>query len=198
MLDVRDVRLALTTTDPADHPSPERPEIAFVGRSNVGKSSLLNTLCRRRSLARTSKTPGKTQTLNYYAVDGTCYFVDLPGYGYAKVPDPVRRGWGPMMEGYLSGNPRLRGVVSLVDGRHDPTDLDRRMIRWLASEGLPTLVTLTKADRVGRGSRAARQRRTAGELGLDPDQVVWFSSRTGEGRDAVFTAIRDLLETEDR
>ena len=196
MLEVHEVRLARTTADPDDHPSPPRPEIAFVGRSNVGKSSLLNALCRNRRLARVSGSPGKTQTINYFDVGGTCYFVDLPGYGYAAVPEAVRRAWGPMVEGYLERSPRLAGVVSLIDARHDPTALDREMVGWLAEREIPTLVALTKADRVPRGRRRERLDATAGALGLDAEQVVWFSSRTGEGRDAVFAAVNSLLEQE--
>lgn len=165
-----------------------------MGRSNVGKSSLLNTLFRRKSLARTSKTPGKTRTLNYYDVDEECYFVDLPGYGYARVPEKERRQWGPMMNRYLSESPDLVGVVSLVDSRHDPTVLDQRMIAGLAERGTPILVALTKADRVGRAARAGRLTESAAALGVDPDQMVWFSARTGEGRDEIFTALRGLLE----
>ncbi len=196
MLDVHDVRLARTTSDPHDLPRPARPHIAFVGRSNVGKSSLLNALFRRRGLARTSRTPGKTQTLNYFAVGDACYFVDLPGYGYARVPDRVRATWGPMVSSYLEDNPRLVGVVALVDGRHDPSELDLRMVEWLAARGLPTLIVLTKADKVARGARQDRLARTVSALAVDPDQAVWFSSRTGEGRDSVFAALRALLERE--
>ncbi|MDX1623929.1 MAG: ribosome biogenesis GTP-binding protein YihA/YsxC [Gemmatimonadota bacterium] len=197
MLEVHDVRRVLSTTDPDERPDRPLPEIAFVGRSNVGKSSLLNTLFRRKRLAGTSKTPGKTRSLDYYDVGGG-YFVDLPGYGYAAVPDSVRERWGPMMERYLGDNPRLAGVVSLVDGRHDPTRLDRRMVAWLAGEGLPTLVVLTKADKVGRGRRRGRMAESAEQLGLDPDQMVWFSAKTREGRDAIFTALRRLLESSER
>lgn len=195
-MEVHQVQHVRTTVDPDDHPSPPLPEIAFVGRSNVGKSSLLNALCRNRRLARVSRTPGKTQTINYFDVGGTCYFVDLPGYGYAAVPDAVRASWGPMIEEYLERNPRLAGVVSLIDGRHDPTALDRRMVAWLAERGIPALVALTKADRVPRGRRRPRIEATAEALGLDPEQIVWFSSRTGEGRDAVFSAVDSLLRQE--
>jgi GTP-binding protein len=195
-VEVHQVHHVRTTVDPDDHPSPPLPEIAFVGRSNVGKSSLLNALCRNRRLARVSRTPGKTQTINYFDVGGTCYFVDLPGYGYAAVPESVREAWGPMIEGYLERSLQLAGVVSLIDGRHDPTALDRKMVAWLAERGIPTLVALTKADRVPRGRRRPRIEATAAALGLDPEQIVWFSSRTGEGRDAVFSAVDSLLRQE--
>ncbi len=193
-LDTHEARLALTTTDPLERPSPPLTEIAFVGRSNVGKSTMLNSLMRRKKLARTSKTPGKTQTLNYYAVGDACYFVDLPGYGYAKVPEATRRQWGPMMHRYLEESPRLAGVVSLVDGRHTPTALDRGMVGWLAERTIPTLIVLTKADQVKRGGRLERMETAVETLGVDPDQVLWFSAKTGEGRDDIFTALRGLLE----
>jgi GTP-binding protein len=195
-VEVYEVSLVRTTTDPDDHPSPPRPEIAFVGRSNVGKSSLLNALCRNRRLARVSRTPGKTQTINYFDVGGACYFVDLPGYGYAAVPEGIRRSWGPMIEEYLERSPHLVGVISLIDGRHDPTVLDLRMVGWLADREIHTLVALTKADHVPRGRRRARIEETAEALGLDPEQIVWFSSRSGEGRDAVFSAVDSLLRQE--
>lgn len=164
-----------------------------MGRSNVGKSSLLNTLLRRTNFARTSRTPGRTRAIHYYQIGDRCYFVDLPGYGYAAVPETVRRGWSPMIERYLEGSPRLVGILSLVDGRRAPTPLDERMIGWLAECRLPTLVVLTKADKVPRAQRSARLHEAAASLGLDHDQVLWFSARTGEGRDAVLGAAEDLL-----
>ena len=194
VLELREARLAKTTVDPLDRPRPEHPEIAFVGRSNVGKSSLLNALVRRKKLAHTSRTPGKTQTINYFTVDDACYFVDLPGYGFARVPEKVRRAWWPMVTQYLDDNLRLRGVVALVDGRHPPTRLDRRMIGWLADRRLPTLVALTKADRVPRADRAPRFTEAVEALGLEADQLLWFSARSGEGRAELVTALRALLE----
>lgn len=165
-----------------------------MGRSNVGKSSLLNTLLRRKNFARTSRAPGRTRAIHYYRVGDRCYFVDLPGYGYAAVPEEVRRGWSPMIEEYLENSLRLAGVLCLVDGRRLPTSLDRRMIGWLAGRDLPTLVVLTKADKVPRGRRASQLDETAAGLGLDRDQVVWFSAHSGEGRKAVLDAAEDLLE----
>lgn len=165
-----------------------------MGRSNVGKSSLLNTLLRRKNFARTSRAPGRTRAIHYYRVGDRCYFVDLPGYGYAAVPEEVRRGWSPMIEEYLEYSLRLAGVLCLVDGRRLPTSLDRRMIGWLAGRDLPTLVVLTKADKVPRVRRVSQLDETAAGLGLDRDQVVWFSAHTGEGREAVLDAAEDLLE----
>ncbi len=194
MLELRDARFVQSIADPRERPSPSLPEIAFVGRSNVGKSSLLNALTRRKRLAHTSRTPGKTRTINYFVIDDGCYFVDLPGYGHAEVPESIRRGWRPMIEGYLDDNPRLKGVVTLVDGRHPPTRLDRGMVAWLAERELPALVVLTKADRVARSRREPRLRETVEALGLDRDQVLWCSARSGEGRDELVRALRDLLE----
>lgn len=194
ILEVADARHVRTTVDPDERLEPARPEIAFVGRSNVGKSSLLNALCRRKQLARTSRTPGKTQTINYYAIGDVCYFVDLPGSGYAAVPEAIRKRWRPMVERYLRENPRLCGVVALVDGRHPPMALDRQMLAFLATHGMPMLVVLTKADRVRHGERAGRLAAAAADLGLDPEQVLWFSSKTGEGRDTLLEAMAGLLE----
>ena len=149
---------------------------------------------RRRKLARTSRTPGRTRAIHYYQVGDRCYFVDLPGYGYAAVPEGVRRSWAPMIKRYLDSSPRLAGVLSLVDGRREPTDEDRLMIDGLADRGLPTLVVLTKADKVPRGRRTAGLDGAARSLGLDPDQVVWFSALSGEGRDEVLSAAEALLK----
>jgi len=191
MLDLEDVRHLQTTHDPGFRPSPPRPEIAITGRSNV------NAILRRRKLARTSGAPGKTQAIHYYEVGGACYLVDLPGYGYAAVPDEVRRGWKPMIEGYLESSPNLAGVISLVDGRRSPTDLDRQMVAWLASRAIPTLVVLTKADKVKRALREARIEETARELEVELEQALWFSSLTSEGRKEVLSAIDDLIHTEE-
>jgi GTP-binding protein len=178
-----------------DRPPPPLPEIAFSGRSNVGKSSLLNVLLRRKRLAMTSARPGKTQTLNFYDVDGACWFVDLPGYGYARAPAAVRRAWRPMVEGYLRGSPDLAGVVQLVDSRHDPTPEDRRMLAFLADAGIPALVVLTKVDKLAPTRRRARLAAIASQLGVeDEEQVVPFSAVTREGREDILRAIEGLVE----
>jgi GTP-binding protein len=178
-----------------DRPPPPLPEIAFSGRSNVGKSSLLNVLLRRKRLAMTSARPGKTQTLNFYDVDGACWFVDLPGYGYARAPAAVRRAWRPMVEGYLRGSPDLAGVVQLVDSRHDPTPEDRRMLAFLTDAGIPALVVLTKVDKLAPTRRRARLAAIASQLGVaDEEQVVPFSAVTREGREDILRAIEGLVE----
>jgi GTP-binding protein len=193
-LNVEQARFVKSVVAVSERPRPRLPEIAFSGRSNVGKSSLLNVLLRRKRLALTSGRPGKTQTLNFFNVGDACYFVDLPGYGFAKVPGGVRRAWRPMVEGYLRESPELRGVVQLVDARHGPFDLDRAMLAFLEGTGVPTLVVLTKVDKLGPAERDARLEALAADLGLaDAEQVVAFSAVTREGRRDILDAIENLV-----
>jgi GTP-binding protein len=193
-LNVEQARFVKSAVTVEDRPLPRLPEVAFSGRSNVGKSSLLNVLLRRRRLALTSARPGKTQLLNFFDVGGACYFVDLPGYGFARAPARLRRTWGPMVKGYLRGSAELRGVVQLVDARHGPFDQDRAMLAFLAETGLPTLVVLTKVDKLAPTARRERLGELAAELGLDDDeQLVPFSAVTREGRGEILTAIEDLV-----
>ncbi len=172
------------------------PQIAFSGRSNVGKSSLINTLIHRtrKKLAHVSTRPGKTQALNFYRVNDEFLLVDLPGYGFAKVPARVQREWKELVEGYLARDDGPIAAVHLVDARRDATDLDRQMLDYLAHVGLPTLVVVTKSDKLTRAKRAPRTRELAEELRLDPEQVLSFSSKTGEGRDELLQALEGVLE----
>ncbi len=180
------------------------PQVAFAGRSNVGKSSLINRLLgrTRTPIARVSGTPGKTQEINFFQVDALSdrdatdfefFLVDLPGYGYAKVPKHLRGAWKPLIEGYLEGSERLRGVVQLIDCRHDPTPEDRSMVAFLAALEIPTLVVVTKVDKLKKAGRAGRIESIVAALELDMDQVVPFSARTGEGRDVLLDALDALL-----
>jgi len=171
------------------------PQVAFSGRSNVGKSSLINVLLRRtrKKVARVSATPGKTQTLNFFRVNDRFFLVDLPGYGYARAPGPVRESWRKMVEWYLALDGELRGVVHLVDGRHPPTKLDLEMMEYLGELGLPALVVLTKMDRVGKGKREKTVKDAAADLGLDPEQLLPFSSKTRDGREELLEALEALL-----
>lgn len=179
-------------------PAADLPEIAFSGRSNVGKSSLINKLVRRKALARVSSTPGKTREINFFRVNDAFCLVDLPGYGYARVSKEDRAAWRPLVEGYLRKTPRLRGVVQLIDARHDPSPEDRQMLDFLADLGLPTIVALTKIDKLR--SRESEQRVAALErtLALDPAQVIPFSATTGEGRAELAHAIVRLIGDESR
>lgn len=184
-------------------PAGDLRQVAFAGRSNVGKSSLINTLLgRTRSrVARVSSTPGKTREINFYRVrvglsDGAetdFFLVDLPGYGYARVPLAVRERWKPLIEGYLRQSEALVGVVQLIDARHGPTRDDLRMVEYLAATGVPTLFVLTKIDKLSRSQRAVQIRRITETLGVESDQVLAFSSHTGEGREALLESLEQLL-----
>ena len=174
-------------------PESDLPEIAFSGRSNVGKSSLLNKLVRRKALARVSATPGKTREINFFRVNDAFHLVDLPGYGYARVSKTARQAWRPLIEGYLRTSEQLRGVVQLIDARHAPSADDLRMMDFLASLGVPTIVVATKVDKLGNAERAVRLAELAEQLGVEEDQLLPFSARTGEGRDDLAEAVVTLL-----
>ncbi|MCU0626872.1 MAG: ribosome biogenesis GTP-binding protein YihA/YsxC, partial [Gemmatimonadaceae bacterium] len=174
-------------------PTPELPEVAFAGRSNVGKSSLLNALVRRKAFARVSKTPGRTREINFFRINDAFMLVDLPGYGYAKISKERKATWKPLIEGYLRRSPTLRGVVLLLDIRHDPTDDDRQMLDFLAEIEVPTLVALTKVDKLGAGTRAKRVAELCETIGLDPSQVIPFSAHAHLGRDELAEAVMELI-----
>ena len=174
-------------------PDNDLPEIAFSGRSNVGKSSLINRLVRRKALARVSATPGKTREINFFRVNDAFCLVDLPGYGYARVSKEARAGWRPLVEGYLRHTPQLRGVVQLIDARHDPSPEDRQMLDFLADLEVPTIVALTKIDKLRPRESSQRVGALEGALGLDPAQVIPFSATSGEGRTELAAAIVQLL-----
>jgi GTP-binding protein len=185
--------------DPEQFPAEDRPEIAFVGRSNVGKSSLINSLLNRRELAKVSRTPGKTRSVNVFGVSTSdpdlarFYLVDLPGYGFAKVSRSVRVQWGPLIETYLTRRASLRGVVLLVESRV-VTDQDRQTLLWLRSIGRPPLVVATKADKLKPAERVRALREIQMELGLiDGEAVIPYSSMTGDGRSRVWGKLRDMV-----
>lgn len=175
-------------------PENDLPEIAFAGRSNVGKSSLINRLLGRRAVARVSRTPGRTRAINFFRVNDLFVLADLPGYGYARISKERKAVWGPLIEGYLSGSPNLRGVVQLVDIRHEPTPDDLAMLELLARLRLPTVVVLTKADKLSRAAAMARHGEIATALGLAEEQIIPFSAETGTGRDELAGAIEELVE----
>lgn len=184
---------------PADYPPPGLPEIAFAGRSNVGKSSLINVLVQRKGLVRTSSTPGRTQLLNFFDLVGECppmVLVDLPGYGYAKVPLAVKRQWGPMMERYLSARETLRAVVLILDIRRIPSDEDLQMLNWLRSYNRRPIVVLTKCDKLTKNERAKQIVLISQRVGISKEGLVLFSALSKEGRDNVWKAITATLEDE--
>lgn len=183
----------LSALDPAHYPRDRRPEFAFVGRSNVGKSTLLNTLLSRKGLAKTSGTPGKTQTLNFFDVNGKVYFVDLPGYGFAKVPKSMKDTWNRVMVEYLSDREPLQMVSVLVDARHKPSPLDRDMLDILEEAEVPTLIVATKIDKLKRSQRQRSLNLITETLGVDKDVVIPFSGVTREGLKDLWRVIDDLL-----
>ena len=175
-----------------DFPKDRKPEIAFCGRSNSGKSSLLNALTNSQGLARTSSSPGRTQLINFFLIDGQTYYVDLPGYGYAKVPKGIRDTWGEMVEGYLRNREPLKLAIMLVDSRIPPTDSDRTMKKWLDHFGIPNLVVLTKSDKISR-NELTKALRTCADT-LQTKEIIAFSAITDFGRDAVLRKIRDAID----
>lgn len=195
---VRTVEFCGTLVAP-DAPFPaDLPQIAFSGRSNVGKSSLINRILgrTRKKVAHVSATPGKTQGLNFYEVNTEFFLVDLPGFGYAKAPDHVRAQWKTLVEGYLARKDGACGVVHLVDARRDPTVEDRAMLDYLAALGTPTLVAITKIDKLGKQKRLTVIPGLTQALGLDPEQVIPLSSKTGEGREELMEALGSLVHAQ--
>lgn len=188
------LRFVMSATSVRDLP-PTRAEVAIVGRSNVGKSSLLNALARRRDLAKTSKTPGRTQLLNLFSLGDDPLtggsVMDLPGYGFAKVPARVRATWGPMIEGYLLGREGLRLTLVLVDGEVGPTALDVQTLEWFQHEGIEHRVIATKHDKVKPSRRDARKKELAAKCGLEPKQVLWVSA----SKDVNIDELRNRMRT---
>jgi GTP-binding protein len=190
-VEIRDVTFRGAALQPSHRPDEWFPHVAIAGRSNVGKSSLLNWLF-RRSVARVAKAPGKTRTLNFYLVNGSFYLVDLPGYGYAKVAKKLREEWGHQMGLYLSDEERLAAVVTLIDIRHGPSALDLDLQDLLLGVGRERLVVLTKADKVKRGHRTQMQREVQQRLGLPTPPMV-ASVKTGEGRRELIQKIDEFV-----
>jgi len=184
----------ISAVGPKQYPETGYPEIALAGRSNVGKSSLINSLCNRRALARTSARPGKTQTLNFYEINGAFYLVDLPGYGYAHVSQAQRQEWGVFINRYLKERDKLVMVLHLIDLRHEPMKNDREMSAWLRELKVPYAVICTKADKISRGRRASHLAVIRKELKLDGTvPLLAYSSETGEGRGEVWQEIGGRL-----
>lgn len=169
------------------------PEIAFAGRSNVGKSSLINCLLGRKNLVRTSSTPGRTQMLNFFAINDSFYFVDLPGYGFARAPKSVRRQWQPMVHEYLQGRSSLKALVWLLDVRRDPGQDDLQFLDWLEQNDIPTIPVVTKVDKVSRSQRRQRMAKISDLTGLSAELLNPFSILSGEGFEPLWDMIEDVL-----
>ena len=178
-------------------PDNDLPEIAFAGKSNVGKSSLINGLLNRKSLARTSAQPGKTQTINFYNVNKNLYFVDLPGYGYAKVSVEIRAKWGKMIERYLHGSPQLKKVFLLIDIRHVPSENDCMMYDWIVDNGYEPVIICTKLDKIKRSQVQKNLKLIREKLNLVPGTtMIPFSAQTKQGRDEIWNLIEETLAQE--
>ncbi len=175
-------------------PENQMPEIAFAGKSNVGKSSLINGLMNRKSLARTSSQPGKTQTINFYNINEALYFVDLPGYGYAKVSQSIKEKWGKMIENYLHKSKQLRAVFLLIDIRHEPSANDRNMYEWIKYHGYEPVIITTKLDKINRSQRTKHVKMIREGLGMPKEGLIFpFSAVTKDGRDEIWEYIDSLV-----
>ncbi len=190
---VKSTEFIKSAVKPGQYPDSDLPEIAFAGRSNVGKSSLINVLVNRKNLVRTSSTPGRTQLINFFDVNGRFTLVDLPGYGFAKVPLAVKKEWGPMMEAYFATRENLRGVVLILDIRRTPVAEDRQMLQWLETYNIPVLLVVTKCDKVSRNERAKQAAVIAEAIGVAKDELSFFSALNREGKDQIWERIEQLL-----
>jgi len=183
-----------SATRPGNYPPNQLPEIAFAGRSNVGKSSLINVLVNRKSLVRTSSTPGRTQLINFFNINDQFSLVDLPGYGYAKVPLAVKKAWGPMIRTYLEVRESLHGVIFIFDIRRVPREEDIRLLDWLEEFGVPTILVITKIDKINRSQREKQIMPILEETGLPRDAFTLFSATTREGSEEIWERIEAALD----
>ncbi|MGM0470977.1 MAG: ribosome biogenesis GTP-binding protein YihA/YsxC [Bacillota bacterium] len=194
-MNFRNIEVIGKATKPADYPRHDLPEIALAGRSNVGKSSLINQIVKRKRFASTSSKPGKTQSLNFYGVDNQFAFVDLPGYGFAKVPDKVKDKWSEMIEEYLFNRYNLAGIILIVDARHKPTDDDLMMYNCLLEMDLPHLVVGTKVDKLSNSQLKPNRQQIFDKLNLvDESTFVYFSAKDGTGKKEVLKFIRQSVQ----
>ena len=191
---IKSARYFKSFAEAADVPENHLPQIAFAGRSNVGKSSVLNILTNKKNLAKISSTPGKTRLLNFFLINDKVYFVDLPGYGYARTSKSTRTSWKGLVEGYLKDSHNLRGVVQIIDIRHPPFESDLQLLEWLDFHNKKSLIVLTKADKLSRSTALLNQKRTAEGLQQEPDSIVIFSTKTREGKDRILKWISSAIE----
>ncbi|MCL2400485.1 MAG: ribosome biogenesis GTP-binding protein YihA/YsxC [Defluviitaleaceae bacterium] len=192
MRDIVHAELGVTAVRPDQFPTSDRAEVAFVGRSNVGKSSMINTMVNRKSLVRTSQNPGKTRTINFFEVEKDWYFVDLPGYGYAKISRSESEKWGAMVEGYLKNRPQMLAIVLLLDIRHEPTKNDKMLYDWCCHYNLPTLLVATKSDKLKRSQLQKHTAMVRRGLGAK-EQIMPFSSLSRAGREELWTVLEERL-----
>ncbi|MGX6961811.1 ribosome biogenesis GTP-binding protein YihA/YsxC [Vagococcus xieshaowenii] len=194
-MQVNQAEILISAVAPKQYPDTGLPEIALAGRSNVGKSSFINTLINRKNLARTSSKPGKTQTLNFYLIENKFHFVDVPGYGYAKVSKTEKAKWGPMIETYFTQREELRAGIVVVDSRHAPSKEDIQMYEFLKYYDIPTIVVATKIDKIPRGKWNKHESLVKKGLGFQPeDDFVMFSSETKQGKEQAWEIIEKYLD----
>lgn len=191
---IKDVQFVKSAVKPSHYPEYAFPEIAFAGRSNVGKSSLINTLVLRKGMVKTSSRPGCTQLINFFLVNEDLSFVDLPGYGYAKVSKKIRAQWQPMVEKYLSLRDSLLGLVLLIDIRRDARAEELELAKWLEDHEMPYLVVLTKADKLSKTKQVKQLATISSQLNRDPAGVILFSAKTGQGRETILDEIKNLID----
>ncbi|MDY6832288.1 MAG: ribosome biogenesis GTP-binding protein YihA/YsxC [Thermodesulfobacteriota bacterium] len=186
---IRSAEFVTSAVRPSQYPDTDLPEIAFAGRSNVGKSSMINLLVNRKNMVKTSSTPGKTRLINFFNINGRMMFVDLPGYGYAKVSRKEQQTWGPMVERYLSGRKNLRGLMLLMDLRREPREDEFLMMQWCAHYGIPWKMVLTKADKFKKTTADRRRHEIARAVGIGADEMILFSTLQKMGRDPALETI---------
>jgi len=191
---IKNVEFVKSAAKPHHYPEYDLPEIAFAGRSNVGKSSLINTLIQRKDMVKTSSKPGCTQLINFFLINEILSFVDLPGYGYAKVSKKIRAQWQPMVEQYLSLRKNLYGLILLIDIRRDPKKEEFDLLEWLEAHEMPHLVILTKSDKLSKTKQKKRFLSICSQLQREESQVILFSAKTKKGRDIILDEIENLLE----
>lgn len=190
---IRSATFVCSAVTTEQYPPDDLPEVAFAGRSNVGKSSLINKILNRKKLVRTSKTPGRTQLLNFFEINELWRFVDLPGYGYAKVPVEVQKRWRPMVESYLTTRVNLRGMVWLLDIRREVSKEDLQLWDWLQAKQVEVIIVVTKADKLSKNKRNKQAASIARSLGREAQELIQFSATSGEGKDEVWQALHQLL-----
>jgi len=190
---VKSASFITSAVKPSQYPPAILPEIAFAGRSNVGKSSLINSLVRRKRLVKTGSTPGRTQLINFFDVNGMFSFVDLPGYGYAKVPEKIRKQWKPMVERYLTSRQSLRGIVLILDVRRTPGMEEKNFSAWLDMHRIPIVYALTKADKLSKTRPQLRLRAISEELAMEPHRLTLVSAKTWQGINDLWEKIEEVL-----
>ena len=193
-MEIKKTNLESVAAIPSQYPKTEMPEIVFVGRSNVGKSSLINALMNRKSLARVSSSPGKTRTINFYNIDDKAYFVDLPGYGYAKAPKSEKENWGKMIETYLKNRIEIKLIVQLMDIRHSPSNMDIQMFDWLMHYNYPMIAILTKMDKINRSQLQKHIKNIKNKLSNTKKiELFPFSAQTKQGKEGILKKFEEFL-----